>query len=164
MAPLALRYGATQYQVHVSDDDRYRITQMTWVPSHAAWYSYWEGPEMIEFRARYSGKYQVPIVYAWADEIASGSRVAGVENGTAEPAPRRSPSPAACTSPTSRPAQRQRQPEPALGVVQFGPEQLAQATEPVARGLRMDAESLGDPPQPALLGQPHRQRLRQPPA
>jgi hypothetical protein len=41
---------------------------------------------MIEFRARYSGKYQVPIVYAWADEIASGSRAAGVVNGTAEPA------------------------------------------------------------------------------
>ena len=29
IAPLALRYGATQYQVHVSNDDRYRITQMS---------------------------------------------------------------------------------------------------------------------------------------
>ncbi len=79
VAPIALRYGATRYQVHVNDDDRYRITQMTWVPSHASWYSFWEGPEMIEFRARYSGKYQVPIVYAWADEIAAGSLEAGVE-------------------------------------------------------------------------------------
>ena len=69
VAPIALRYGATQYRVHVSNDDRYKITQMTWVPSHEAWYEYWEGPEMIEFRARYMGKYQVPIVYAWADEI-----------------------------------------------------------------------------------------------
>jgi hypothetical protein len=94
VAPVALRYGATQYQVHVSNDDRYKITQMTWVPSHAAWYSFWEGPEMIEFRARYSGKYQVPIVYAWADEIASGSRAAGVVNGAAEPA----------SSPVSTPA------------------------------------------------------------
>ena len=94
VAPVALRYGATQYQVHVSNDDRYKITQMTWVPSHAAWYSFWEGPEMIEFRARYSGKYQVPIVYAWADEIQSGSRAAGVVNGTAEPA----------SSPVSTPA------------------------------------------------------------
>ena len=95
VAPIALRYGATQYQVHVNDDDRYKITQMTWVPNHAAWYSFWEGPEMIEFRARYSGKYQVPIVYAWADEFASGSRAEGVENGTAEPAESPVSSPAA---------------------------------------------------------------------
>ena len=95
VAPVALRYGATQYQVHVNDDDRYKITQMTWVPNHAAWYSFWEGPEMIEFRARYSGKYQVPIVYAWADEIASGSRAEDVENGTAEPAESPVSSPAA---------------------------------------------------------------------
>lgn len=95
VAPLALRYGASQYQVHVSNDDRYKITQMTWVPSHEAWYSYWEGPEMVEFRARYAGKYQIPIVYAWADEIASGSRVEGIENGTAEPASSPVSSPAA---------------------------------------------------------------------
>jgi hypothetical protein len=87
VAPIALHYGATQYQVHVSNDDRYKITQMTWVPSHAAWYGYWEGPEMIEFRARYSGKYQVPIMYAWADEIAAGSRAVGVGNGIADTAP-----------------------------------------------------------------------------
>ena len=30
MAPLALRYGATQYSVHRSRDDRYKITQMAW--------------------------------------------------------------------------------------------------------------------------------------
>ena len=91
VAPLALRYGASQYRVHVSNDDRYKITQMTWVPSHAAWYSYWEGPEMIEFRARNSGKYQIPIVYAWADEIAAGSRANGVESEIDEPAPVSSP-------------------------------------------------------------------------
>jgi hypothetical protein len=89
VAPIALRYGATQYQVHVSNDDRYKITQMTWVPSHASWYSYWEGPEMVEFRARYSGKYQVPIVYVWADEIAAGSPLNGgngAQPPTVEPA------------------------------------------------------------------------------
>ena len=85
VAPIALRYGATQYQVHVDGDDRYKITQMTWVPNHAAWYSYWEGPEMIEFRARFMGKYQVPIGYAWAEEIASGETAAEVPNGDAEP-------------------------------------------------------------------------------
>jgi len=95
VAPIALRYGATQYSVHVDGDDHYKITQMTWVPDHPTWYAYWEGPEMIEFRARYSGKYQVPIVYSWADEIASGALGAGVTNGAAEPAPTQLASPAA---------------------------------------------------------------------
>ena len=95
VAPVAMRYGATRYQVHVSNDDRYKIAQMTWVPSHEAWYAFWEGPEMVEFRARHLGRYQIPIVYAWADEIASGSRVEGVGNGTAEPAPSPVSSPAA---------------------------------------------------------------------
>ena len=72
VAPVALRYGATQYQVHIDNDDRYKITQMTWVPDHPSWYAFWEGPEMIEFRARWTGKYQIPIQYAWADEIAHG--------------------------------------------------------------------------------------------
>ena len=30
VAPLALRYGATQYSVHRSQDDRYKIIQMAW--------------------------------------------------------------------------------------------------------------------------------------
>ena len=90
-APLALRYGATQYAVHVSNDDRYKITQMTWVPDHESWYGYWEGPEMIEFRARHSGHYQIPIVYAWADEIAAGGRGETVSAGASEPAPASSP-------------------------------------------------------------------------
>lgn len=81
VAPVALRYGATRYQVHVSADDRYRITQMTWIPSKAAWYSFWDGPEMIEFRARNAGRYQIPITYGWADEIASGELGPEVPNG-----------------------------------------------------------------------------------
>jgi hypothetical protein len=85
-APLALRYGATQYKVHINNDDRYKITQMTWVPSKTAWYRYWDGPEMIEFRARNIGKYQVPIAYAWADEFASGSLGPAVPVVEPEPA------------------------------------------------------------------------------
>jgi hypothetical protein len=74
IAPVALHYGATQYRVHVDHDDRYKINQMTWVPDHKNWYAFWEGPEMIEFRARWLGKYQVPINYAWQTEIAVGGR------------------------------------------------------------------------------------------
>jgi len=85
IAPLALRYGATEYRVHVSNEDAYRITQMSWFENHSDWYRYWEGPEMIEFRARNMGKYQVPITYAWSDEIAAGAL--GPQVGTPEPEP-----------------------------------------------------------------------------
>ncbi len=73
VAPLALRYGATQYAVHRDLDDRYRITQMAWFDSREDWYRYWEGPEMSEFRARNSGRYQIPIAYVWHDELAAGA-------------------------------------------------------------------------------------------
>ena len=72
-APIALRYGATQYSVQRSRDDRYRITQMIWFEDKADWYRFWEGPEMVEFRRRNSGRYQIPIAYIWHDELAAGS-------------------------------------------------------------------------------------------
>ena len=70
-APFALRYGATQYRVHRSLDDRYKITQMIWFDSKLDWERYWEGPEMTALRGRCSGWYQVPLVYVWHDEIAA---------------------------------------------------------------------------------------------
>jgi len=73
VTPLSLRYGATQYSVHRSRDDRYRITQMVWFEDKADWYRYWDGPEMIEFRARNAGHYQVPVNYLWNDELVAGS-------------------------------------------------------------------------------------------
>ena len=91
IAPVALRYGATQYQVHINNDDRYKVTQMTWIGSKEDWYRYWDGPEMIEFRARNMGHYQVPITYAWADEIAAGSL--GPEVPAPEPEPEPEPEP-----------------------------------------------------------------------
>ena len=91
VAPLVLRYGATQYQVHINNDDRYKITQMSWFESHTDWYRFWEGPEMIEFRARNIGKYQVPIAYAWADEIAAGTLGPGVPTAEPEPEPASAP-------------------------------------------------------------------------
>jgi hypothetical protein len=90
VAPLALRYGATQYAVHRNLDDRYRITQMAWFENRDDWYRYWEGPEMTEFRSRNSGRYQIPIVYVWHDELAAGSL--GPEVPTA-PEPEPSPEP-----------------------------------------------------------------------
>jgi hypothetical protein len=71
-APIALRYGATRYSVQRSRDDRYKIIQMAWFEERNDWYRYWESPEMIEFRRRNSGHYQIPVNYVWYDELAAG--------------------------------------------------------------------------------------------
>jgi hypothetical protein len=89
VAPLALRYGATQYSVHRSRDDRYRIVQMAWFETKQDWYRYWEGLEMIEFRRRNTGHYQIPISYVWYDELVAGTLgpEVGVEPQSAPVAP-----------------------------------------------------------------------------
>lgn len=87
----SIRYGATQYRVHRSRDDAYRITQMVWFASRLDWQRYWEGPEMVAFRAEYSGKYQVPVLYVWHDEIVCDEIVAA----PAEAAPAAAATPAA---------------------------------------------------------------------
>jgi hypothetical protein len=95
IAAVALRYGASQYQVHVQREDRYRITQMSWFESKRDWYRYWDGPEMIEFRRRHSRRFQIPVVYFWCDEIATdalGPEVQAAEEPSPEPT---APSPAA---------------------------------------------------------------------
>jgi hypothetical protein len=73
VAPLVLRYGATQYSVHRSRDDQYKITQMAWFLRKGDWYRYWDGPELREFRARNAGRYQIPVVYVWHDELTAGA-------------------------------------------------------------------------------------------
>jgi hypothetical protein len=93
VAPIALRYGATQYQVQRSRDDRYRITQMSWFESKTDWYRYWDGPEMLEFRRRNSGRYQIPVTYVWHDELASGALGPEVPNGREAPEPEPTPEP-----------------------------------------------------------------------
>jgi hypothetical protein len=93
-APISMRYGASQYAVHRSRDDAYKILQMMWWESKADWYRFWEGPEMIEFRRRNMGRYQIPISYIWHDEIAAGAL--GPEVPLApEPTPEPEPEPQA---------------------------------------------------------------------
>jgi hypothetical protein len=88
VAPLALRYGATAYSVHRSRDDRYKIMQMTWFENKLDWYRYWDGPEIMEFRRRNLGRYQIPITYVWYDELVAGELGPEVEAETEpEPAP-----------------------------------------------------------------------------
>jgi hypothetical protein len=87
VAPLALRYGATQYSVHRSRDDRYKISQMAWFETKQDWYRYWEGVEMIEFRRRNMGRYQIPINYVWYDELVGGALGPQVPAPESEPEP-----------------------------------------------------------------------------
>ena len=71
-AAASLRYGATSYAVYRSNDDRYRFQQFVTFPDHFDWERYWEGPDMIEFRARHSGWYQVPVLYGSWERTAVG--------------------------------------------------------------------------------------------
>ena len=73
LAAVALRYGATSYAVYRSRDDSYRFQQHASFPEHLDWERYWEGPEMIFFRTAHSSWYQVPVLYGWWDESASGA-------------------------------------------------------------------------------------------
>jgi hypothetical protein len=81
VAEVALRYGAESYGVYRSRDDRYRFQQLACFAEHLDWERYWEGPEMVDFRARHSSWYQVPVLYAWWDHTAGGALI------TADPAP-----------------------------------------------------------------------------
>ena len=82
IAPVALRYGALDYEVHRSSDDTYSFRQMATFESKADFTRYWESPEFIEFRARHSGWYQVPVLYVMHQRLLRGeSQVNGNGHG-----------------------------------------------------------------------------------
>ena len=78
IAPVALRYGATDYEVMRSNDDRYRFFQFAYFEEKADWELYWYGPEFITWRADYSSWYQVPLVYSFFNRVIAGALT---ENG-----------------------------------------------------------------------------------
>lgn len=84
-AAASIRYGATRYSIQRSRDDRYKILQMVWFESKSDWEAYWEGPEMTALRTRCSGWFQIPVLYAWQDEIAAD--VVTLDAPVAAPAP-----------------------------------------------------------------------------
>jgi len=83
IAPVALRYGATDYIVYRSRDDRYKFSHYATFDNKADWERYWNGPEFIQWRASYSSWYQVPILYVWHDVVAHGRSEVGepIEQG-----------------------------------------------------------------------------------
>ena len=72
IAPVGLRYGARDYQVFRSRDDRYKFLHTVTFESKADWERYWTGPEFVEWRAEYTSWYQVPVLYVWNDLVAHG--------------------------------------------------------------------------------------------
>lgn len=91
IAPVAVRYGATHYEVFRGLDDRYKFQQVAvFDPADAkdCWNRYWNGPEFTRFRTVTSGWWQVPILYSWHEHSVSGTApgsngVAPVTNGAA---------------------------------------------------------------------------------
>ena len=79
IAPVALRYGASDYSVYRMRDDRYRFVQYSTFEDPKGFEAYWYGPEFVGWRADYSSWYQVPVVYAWADLVLSGGMETPVE-------------------------------------------------------------------------------------
>ena len=93
IAPVALRYGAREYAIFRSRDDRYKFNHTVYFESKTDWERYWNGPEFTRFRVNNSSRYQVPVLYQWADISAeghlpedpgSGGEAASVGSGPAE--------------------------------------------------------------------------------
>ncbi len=72
IAPVALRYGATDYAVYRYNDDRYRFLQMASFPGKLEFERYWYGEEFVGWRADFTSWYQVPVLYAWTDLVTAG--------------------------------------------------------------------------------------------
>ncbi|HTZ87508.1 MAG TPA: hypothetical protein VMB05_12645 [Solirubrobacteraceae bacterium] len=82
VAAAALRYGAHSYAIYRAQDDRYKFQQLAEFETKLQWERYWDGPEMVHFRAIHSGWYQVPVLYGWWDKTAGGEIHAEGENGS----------------------------------------------------------------------------------
>ena len=72
IAPIATRYGATEYRVYRNRDDQYKFTHLIAFNDKMDFEAYWYGPEFNQWRANYSSWYQIPILYTWNDLIIEG--------------------------------------------------------------------------------------------
>jgi hypothetical protein len=72
IAPIATRYGATEYRVYRNRDDLYKFSHLISFNDKSDFEAYWYGPEFNQWRAAYSSWYQVPVLYTWNDLIIEG--------------------------------------------------------------------------------------------
>jgi hypothetical protein len=73
IAPIALRYGASEYHIYRSRDDKYRLMHFSTFENKADFERYWYGEEFAAWRSDFSSWYQVPILYQWMDMIHAGA-------------------------------------------------------------------------------------------
>jgi hypothetical protein len=73
VAPVAMRYGATDYALYRSQDDRYKFLQTASFASKTDFERYWYGEEFSRFRAEHAGWYQIPVLYYFNDLVTAGS-------------------------------------------------------------------------------------------
>jgi len=69
IAPVALRYGARDYEILRSQQDNYKFMHFSMWERKADFEAYWYGTEFKRWRADYSSWYQVLIVPEWTDRI-----------------------------------------------------------------------------------------------
>ena len=73
IAPIALRYGATDFEVMRSNDDRYRFWQFAHFEEKTDFERYWYGQEFSDWRADYTSWFTVPVIYTWFDRVMAGA-------------------------------------------------------------------------------------------
>ena len=73
LAPIAARYNGERYELLRARDDRYRFLHLIDFNDKLDFERFWQGPELVEFRAEYSGWYQVPLQYDWYDRLREGA-------------------------------------------------------------------------------------------
>jgi len=73
IAPLALRYGASDYRIYRSRDDQYKFFHFSTWEAKADFERYWYGEDFSDWRRDFSSWYQVPVLYNWTDLIHTGS-------------------------------------------------------------------------------------------
>jgi len=72
LAPSAVNYGATRYDVYRSRDDRYKFLMAIEFDDKVQWDRFWFGPEFTDMRAACSSWFTVPLLYNWYDDVSRG--------------------------------------------------------------------------------------------
>ena len=81
IAPIATRYGATEYRVYRNRDDQYKFTHLIAFNDKMDFERYWYGEDFSDGRRDYSSWYQVPFVYSWNDLVFQGGLEPAAANG-----------------------------------------------------------------------------------
>lgn len=84
---VSAKYGATDFAVYRSRDDRYKFLQTVSFNSKLEWERYWNSQEMIDFREEFSSFYQVPVLYVWNDVVTEATGLKPLDQTDAAASP-----------------------------------------------------------------------------